>query len=85
MQWVGCICLYENFVTVLNIFCKIKVTWLSQKNIFFTKCYVFSSLKNRYSNIYFGNKNAKGISKFKKLSTLSSGAFSLDTPNLVSP
>jgi len=34
MQWVGCICLYENFVTVLNIFCNIKCTWLSPKNIF---------------------------------------------------
>ena len=82
MQWVGCICLYENFVT--DIFCKIKVCMVIPRNIFFTKCYVFSSFKSHYSNIYFGNKNAEEFSKSKNyVSALSNDAFSLDTPNLV--
>jgi len=44
----------------------------------------FLSFKNRYSNIYFGNKNAEEFCKSKNyVSALSSDAFSLDTPNLV--
>jgi len=46
----------------------------------------FRSFKNRYSNIYFGNKNAEIFSKSKNyVSALSSDVFSLDTPNLVPP
>jgi len=46
----------------------------------------FLSFKNRYSNIYFGNKNAEYFSKSKNyVSALSSDAFSLDTRNLVPP
>lgn len=66
MQWVGCISLYENFVIVFNIFCKMKCIWLSPKNIFFRK-FMFSLLSQSVTKIFILKKKMQKVFLNRKI------------------